>query len=104
MRYDRSLKNLPKILSDVDIGIVMDNSGKKPYIPIFAQVKGNIINFAQCPEYLQPVHSQMIEKMPQKSVKDALHLQQDIDMSKMTEEQRENFGQIVISNLLGQIR
>ncbi len=104
MRYDRSLKNLPQILSDVDIGIVMDNSGNKPYIPIFAQVKGNIVDFAQCPEYLQPAYSQMVEKMPKKSVKDILHLQQDIDMSKMSEEQRENFGQIVISNLLGQIR
>lgn len=104
MRYDRSLKNLPQILSNVDVGIVMDNSGNKPYIPIFAQVKGNIVDFAQCPEYLQPAYTQMIEKMPKKSAKDVLHLQQEMDMSKMTEERRETFGQIVISNLLGQIR
>lgn len=103
-RYDRSLQNLPKILSEVDIGIVMDNSGKKPYRPVFGKANGHIVDFGQCPEYLQDAHDTMASKLPQKSVKELLHLQQDIDMSKMTEEQRENFAQIVISNLLGQIR
>ena len=103
-RYERSLKRLSTLLSEVDIGIVMDNSGKRPYMPIFAQTHGYIVDFAQCPEYLQPTRSEMTAKMPQKSVKELLHLQQDIDITKMTEEQRENFGQIVISNLLGQIR
>lgn len=103
-RYTKSLQNLPTVLSNVDIGVVMDNSGKKPYRPIFTVVDGYITNFAPCPEYLQPVHMQITKKMKEKSVKDLLHLQQDIDMAKMNEEQRENFGQIVISTLLGQIR
>ena len=103
-RYEKSLNNLPTVLSEVNIGIVMDNSGKKPFMPVFAQVNGYIIDFAQCPEYLEPARQQMIKKLPQKSVKELLHLNQDIDIQKMTEEQRENFGQIVITNLLGQIR
>jgi len=103
-RYDKSLNNLPKVLSEVNIGIVMDNSGKKPFMPVFAQVNGYIIDFTQCPEYLEPARQQMIKKLPQKSVKELLHLQQDVDIQKMTEEQRENFGQIIITNLLGQIR
>lgn len=103
-RYDKSLQNLPTSLKEVDVGIVMDNSGKKPFMPVFAQAHGYITDFARCPEYLQPARQKMVEKLPQKSVKELLHLQQDIDMSKMTEEQRENFGQIIISTLLGQIR
>lgn len=103
-RYTKSLQNLPKLLLNVDIGVVMDNSSKKPYMPIFTVVNGYITDFTPCPEYLQSVHEQISEKYEKKSIKDLLHLQQDIDMTKMNEDQRENFGQIVISTLLGQIR
>lgn len=103
-RYDKSLHNLPTSLKEVDVGIVMDNSGKKPFMPVFAHAHGYIVDFAKCPEYLQSARQQMIEKLPQKSVKELLHLQQDVDITKMTEEQREIFGQIIISTLLGQIR
>ena len=82
----------------------MDNSGRKPYMPIFAQCNGYITDFTQCPEYLQKSRNELLnmKEWPQKSVAELLHLQQNIDMSKMTEEQREVFGQIIITNLLNQ--
>ena len=102
-RYDKSLKALPSLLHEVDIGIVMDNSGRKPYMPIFAKCDGYITDFVQCPEYLQPAHQEMIEQYPQKSIQELINWQSPIEIFKMNEEQRENFGQIIITKLLGQI-
>ena len=103
-RYDNSLKTLPDVLNLVDVGIVMDNSGKKPYIPVFAKVKNSFISFGTCPEYLQTACQAIKEKNQNKTINEVLHLQQDMDMKQMTEEQRESFAHIVITNLLGQIR
>ena len=103
-RYDGSLRNLATLLSMVDIGIVMDNSGRKPYTPIFAQCNGYFTDFSQCPEYLQKSRDELLnmKDWPQKSVAELLHLPQNLDVSKMTEEQREVFGQIIVTNLLNQ--
>lgn len=103
-RYDAGLRLLPRVLSAVDVGIVLDNSGKKPYMPVFALTDGYITDFVQCPEYLKSIRQEMAEKYPQKSVQELLHTETPIELVKMTEQQRENFGQIVMSTLLGQIK
>ena len=77
----------------------VDNSVKKPYIPIFVLSDGRLANITQCPEYLQETHKQISDNMPEKSIKELLHLHKDIDVKKMTDEQRENFGQFVITKL-----
>ena len=73
-------------------------------MPVFALTDGHITDFVQCPEYLRTIRQELAEKYPQKSVQELLHTETPIELTKMTEQQRENFGQIVMSTLLGQIR
>ena len=90
---------LADALSSEQSAIVVDNSGKKPYIPIFVLSDGRLANIKQCPEYLQETHKQISDNMPEKPIKELLHLHKDIDVKKMTDEQRENFGQFIITKL-----
>lgn len=103
-RYAQNQAKLPQLLTLEDVAIVIDNSNKKAFMPIFVLSHGYLTNISECPEYLQDTHTIVKNKYPEKSYKQLLHFQQEVDISTMTEEQRENFGQIVISNLLGQIR
>ncbi len=98
-RYKEYLDLLADALSSEQSAIVVDNSGKKPYIPIFVLSDGRLANITQCPEYLQETHKQISDNMPEKPIKELLHLHKDIDVKKMTDEQRENFGQFVITKL-----
>ena len=98
-RYKEYLESLSKVLQSENTAIVVDNSGKKSYIPIFVLSNGYITNIAQCPEYLQETQKKLSDNMPEKSIKELLHLHKDIDVKKMTDEQRENFGQFIITKL-----
>ncbi len=98
-RYKEHLDSLADTLLSGQSAIVVDNSGKKPYIPIFVLSNGKFANITQCPEYLQETHKQISESLPEKPIKEILHLHKDIDVKKMTDEQRENFGQFVITKL-----
>ena len=100
-RYEEYLNMLPQVLPTEDVAIVIDNSGKKPFMPVFTISYGHITNITPCPEYLREIHQQFQETLPEKTIKKLLHLSKDIDIKKLTDEQRENFGQIVITNLLG---
>ena len=98
-RYKEHLDSLADTLLSGQSAIVVDNSGKKPYIPIFVLSDGYFANISQCPEYLQETHKQISDGIPEKSIKELLHLHKDIDVKKMTDEQRENFGQFIITKL-----
>ena len=99
-RHQEYLKLLADVLLSEQTAIVVDNSGKKPYIPIFVLSDGHFANITQCPEYLQNTHKQISDNIPEKNIKELLHLHKDVDVKKMTDEQRENFGQIILTNLL----
>ena len=103
-RYEQNINRMPIFMPLEDIAIVLDNSNKKAFMPIFILANGYITDIYECPEYLANTHNIISQKYPSKSYKQLLHTQQEIDIKTMSEEQRENFGQIVISNLLGQIR
>ena len=100
-RYQEYLAILPRVLPTEDIAIVIDNSGKKPFMPIFCTANGHITNITTCPEYLREIHENIQSSLPEKSIKKLLHLSKDINIKTLTDEQRENFGQIVITNLFG---
>lgn len=99
-RYEEYLQNLTNTLITENTAVVIDNSGKKPFIPIFLIQNNLLTNIAQCPKYLQETYKQISDIFPEKSINDLINFKQNIDIKKLTDEQRENFGQIVITNLL----
>lgn len=100
-RYQEYLNLLPRILPTEDIAIVIDNSGKKPFMPIFAVANGYLTNITQCPEYLREIHEKIEATFPHKTIQHLLHTSTDINIKTLTDEQHENFSQIVITKLLG---
>ncbi len=100
-RYEEYLNMLPIFLPTEDVAMIIDNSGKKPFMPIFTISYGHITNITPCPEYLRETHRRFQETLPEETIQKLLHLSKDIDIKKLTDEQRENFGQIVITTLLG---
>lgn len=100
-RYQEYLTLLPRILPTEDIAIVIDNSGKKPFMPVFAMTNGHLINISQCPEYLRDIHEKITAMFPQKTIQNLLHTTKSINIKTLTDEQHENFGQIVITTLFG---
>ena len=102
-RYADNLALLPKALPTENIAVVIDNSTKRAFTPVFALSDGHITNFSTCPEYLLPAHTNTNTLYPERSVKDLLNLDKAPDIKKMTEEQRENFNQMIITKLLSKI-
>ena len=99
-RYQEYMDILPQVIPTEDIAIIIDNSGKKTFMPIFTISNGHITNLTQCPEYLRKIHNRFQETLPGRTIKALLHLSIDINVKALTDEQRENFGQIVLTNLL----
>lgn len=102
-RYQDNLTYLRKVLPSENTAIVIDNSTKRSFTPVFALSDNHIINFSQCPEYLSSTHSAMQVLFPEQSVQNLLNLANTPDIRKMTDEQRENFNHIILTHLLGKI-
>jgi len=102
-RYADNITLLPNALPTENIAVVIDNSTKKSFTPIFALSDGHVTNFSTCPEYLAPTHATMTTLYPERSVKDLLSTDNTPDIKKMTDEQRENFNQLIITKLLSKI-
>lgn len=98
-RYEEHSQKLLDIIKQEDTAIIIDNSNKKPFNPIFILSNGRLINFTVCPEYLTDTHQQIKQICPEQSIQQLLKFQHHIDIKKLSEKQRENFGQFVISKL-----
>ena len=99
-RFETHSKNLLDIIQQEDTAIVIDNSNKKPFNPVFVLSNKHLINFTICPEYLTNIHQQIKQVYSEQSIQELLQLQHHIDIKKLSEKQRENFGQIILTNLL----
>lgn len=102
-RYKENLKTLSKTISAENSAVVIDNSDKQPFRPIFALYDGNIIEISECPEYLQETYKNLLKQFPQKSLKETLHIEDSIDMQSLTPQQRKTFMQVMLLNLLGKV-
>lgn len=101
-RYEEYSQKLLGIIQQEDTAIIIDNSNKKPFNPIFAVSNGYLINFTDCPEYLTNIHQQIKQNYPEQLIQQLLKLQHNIVIKKLSEKQRENFGQIILTSLLKQ--
>ena len=99
-RFETHSKKLLDIIQQEDTAIVIDNSNKKPFNPVFMLSNKHLINFTICPEYLTNIHQQIKQVYSEQSIQELLQLQHHIDIKKLSEKQRENFGQIILTNLL----
>lgn len=99
-RFETHSKKLLDIIQQEDTAIVIDNSNKKPFNPVFVLSNKHLINFTICPEYLTNIHQQIKQVYSEQSIQELLQLQHHIDIKKLSEKQRENFGQIILTNLL----
>ena len=99
-RFETHSQKLLDIIQQEDTAIIIDNSNKKPFTPIFVLSNKHLINFTTCPEYLKNIHQAIQQTHPEQTIQQLLKLHKNIDMKKLTDEQRENFGQIILASLL----
>lgn len=99
-RYREKMQTMGEVLLTENYAIVIDNSSKKPFMPIFAIHNQNIINITQCPEYLANIHQQATESLPEKSISTLFDNTEETDIKKMSEEERVTFLKRMLTNIL----
>ena len=102
-RYQDNISMLSKSIITETAAIVIDNSNKKPFTPIFALSKQHIINIAECPDYLQKTYNKLSKKLPHESLTQLLNLQPDLDIKGLPSDQRKTLLQIMLLHLMGKI-
>ena len=103
-RYAENIRTLSKVMATETSAIVIDNSNKKPFTPIFGLSQGYIIDISDCPEYLQNTYKNLLKKYKQKSVREIISLEDDIDIKSLTTAQRKTLTQIILLNMLDKIK
>lgn len=99
-RYHDKMQTMGDVLLTESYAIVIDNSSKKPFTPIFAVHNQHIVNFTQCPEYLLNIHQKLTAAFPEKSISTLFGSTEEIDIKKMTEEERGAFLKFILTNAL----
>ncbi len=102
-RYQDNISMLSKSIIAETAAIVIDNSNKKPFTPIFALSKKHIINIAECPDYLQKTYNKISKKLPHESLTQLLNLQPDLDIKGLPSDQRKTLLQIMLLHLMGKL-
>lgn len=102
-RYKENIATLSNAMCTEHSAIILDNSNKKPFNPVFALSDGHIIDITDCPEYLQQTRAKLLQKFPQKSFKEILNLDQDINIKALPSDQRKTLTQMILLNLLGKM-
>lgn len=99
-RYRDKMKTMGDILLTENYAIVIDNSSKKTFMPIFAIHNKHVVNISQCPEYLTSIHQKVTEALPKKTMSALFGNAEEMDVKKMNEEERCAFLKIILTNVL----
>lgn len=102
-RYAENIRTLSNVMRTETSAIVIDNSGKVPFTPVFGLSEDCIIDITDCPEYLQSTYNCLVGIYQQKSLKEIMNLEDDIDVKMLSAGQRKTFIQIMLLNMLGKV-
>ena len=103
-RFNDNKTTLINVLPLENVGIVIDNSGHRAFMPIFVLANRRIASITKCPDFLQETYDTLCTMFPPEPIQNLLQTPQDVNINKMSENQREIFGQVIISQLLNQIQ
>lgn len=103
-RYEDNITMLPKILPTETAAIVLDNSNKKPFTPIFALHNKHLIDITECPEYLKQTREEILQTISPQPLGELLDVPEHIDIKGLPSDQRKTFIQIMLLNLLGKLK